>query len=115
MNPQGLPSPGVVRAGGASAGGTGESGEAVDPAEPLAVESAVAPSVVPPDCGYACCGSAAWVMAGNLMMAAASSNCCWAKASEALIEAAGLNPQARAETVDVAGFLRLADAWITAR
>ncbi|MBS0360545.1 MAG: 16S rRNA (adenine(1518)-N(6)/adenine(1519)-N(6))-dimethyltransferase RsmA [Proteobacteria bacterium] len=30
---------------------------------------------------------------------------------EALIEAAGLDPQARAETVDVAGFLRLADAW----
>jgi 16S rRNA (adenine1518-N6/adenine1519-N6)-dimethyltransferase len=34
---------------------------------------------------------------------------------EPLIEAAGLNPQARAETVDVAGFLRLADAWIGAR
>ena len=34
---------------------------------------------------------------------------------EALIEAAGLDPQARAETVDVAGFLRLADAWIAAR
>jgi 16S rRNA (adenine1518-N6/adenine1519-N6)-dimethyltransferase len=34
---------------------------------------------------------------------------------EPLIEAAGLNPQARAETVDVAGFLRLADAWIAAR
>jgi 16S rRNA (adenine1518-N6/adenine1519-N6)-dimethyltransferase len=34
---------------------------------------------------------------------------------EPLIEAAGLNPQARAETVDVAGFLRLADAWISAR
>ncbi len=31
---------------------------------------------------------------------------------EPLIEAAGLNPQARAETVDVAGFLRLADAWL---
>ncbi len=29
----------------------------------------------------------------------------------ALAEAAGLDPQARAETVDVAGFLRLADAW----
>jgi len=34
---------------------------------------------------------------------------------EALIEAAGLDPQARAETIDVAGFLRLADAWIVAR
>jgi 16S rRNA (adenine1518-N6/adenine1519-N6)-dimethyltransferase len=34
---------------------------------------------------------------------------------EPLIEAAGLDPQARAETVDVAGFLRLADAWIVAR
>ena len=34
---------------------------------------------------------------------------------EPLIEAAGLDPQARAETVDVAGFLRLADAWIAAR
>jgi 16S rRNA (adenine1518-N6/adenine1519-N6)-dimethyltransferase len=34
---------------------------------------------------------------------------------EPLIEAAGLNPQARAETIDVAGFLRLADAWIAAR
>ncbi|HLZ76429.1 16S rRNA (adenine(1518)-N(6)/adenine(1519)-N(6))-dimethyltransferase RsmA [Phenylobacterium sp.] len=34
---------------------------------------------------------------------------------EPLIEAAALNPQARAETVDVAGFLRLADAWIAAR
>ena len=31
---------------------------------------------------------------------------------EPLIAAAGLDPQARAETVDVAGFLRLADAWI---
>jgi 16S rRNA (adenine1518-N6/adenine1519-N6)-dimethyltransferase len=30
---------------------------------------------------------------------------------EALAAAAGLDPQARAETVDVAGFLRLADAW----
>jgi 16S rRNA (adenine1518-N6/adenine1519-N6)-dimethyltransferase len=29
----------------------------------------------------------------------------------ALAEAAGLDPQARAETIDVAGFLRLADAW----
>jgi 16S rRNA (adenine1518-N6/adenine1519-N6)-dimethyltransferase len=34
---------------------------------------------------------------------------------EPLIEAAGLDPQARAETVDVDGFLRLADAWIAAR
>ena len=34
---------------------------------------------------------------------------------EPLIEAAGLNPQARAETVDVAGFLRLADAWLAQR
>ena len=34
---------------------------------------------------------------------------------EPLIEAAGLNPQARAETVDVAGFLRLADAWLARR
>ncbi|THD65308.1 16S rRNA (adenine(1518)-N(6)/adenine(1519)-N(6))-dimethyltransferase RsmA [Phenylobacterium sp.] len=34
---------------------------------------------------------------------------------EALIGAAGLDPQARAETVDVAGFLRLADAWLAAR
>ena len=34
---------------------------------------------------------------------------------EPLIEAAGLDPQARAETVDVAGFLRLADAWLAAR
>jgi len=34
---------------------------------------------------------------------------------ETLITAAGLDPQARAETVDVAGFLRLADAWIEAR
>jgi 16S rRNA (adenine1518-N6/adenine1519-N6)-dimethyltransferase len=34
---------------------------------------------------------------------------------EPVIEAAGLDPQARAETVDVAGFLRLADAWIAAR
>jgi len=33
---------------------------------------------------------------------------------EPLIEAAGLDPQARAETVDVAGFLRLADAWMAA-
>jgi 16S rRNA (adenine1518-N6/adenine1519-N6)-dimethyltransferase len=30
---------------------------------------------------------------------------------EALIERAGLDPQARAETIDVAGFLSLADAW----
>jgi 16S rRNA (adenine1518-N6/adenine1519-N6)-dimethyltransferase len=34
---------------------------------------------------------------------------------EPLIEAAGLDPQARAETVDVAGFLRLADAWLSQR
>ena len=34
---------------------------------------------------------------------------------EPLIGAAGLDPQARAETIDVAGFLRLADAWIAAR
>jgi 16S rRNA (adenine1518-N6/adenine1519-N6)-dimethyltransferase len=34
---------------------------------------------------------------------------------EPLIEAARLDPQARAETVDVDGFLRLADAWIAAR
>ncbi|MBS0333598.1 MAG: 16S rRNA (adenine(1518)-N(6)/adenine(1519)-N(6))-dimethyltransferase RsmA [Proteobacteria bacterium] len=34
---------------------------------------------------------------------------------EPLIEAAGLDPQARAETVDVAGFLRLADAWLARR
>ena len=34
---------------------------------------------------------------------------------ERLIEAAGLDPQARAETVDVERFLRLADAWIAAR
>jgi 16S rRNA (adenine1518-N6/adenine1519-N6)-dimethyltransferase len=34
---------------------------------------------------------------------------------EPLIEAAGLDPRARAETVDVAGFLRLADAWMAAR
>jgi 16S rRNA (adenine1518-N6/adenine1519-N6)-dimethyltransferase len=34
---------------------------------------------------------------------------------EPLIEAAGLDPQARAETVEVAGFLRLADAWLAAR
>lgn len=34
---------------------------------------------------------------------------------EALIEAAGLNPQARAETIPVAGFLALADAWLAAR
>jgi 16S rRNA (adenine1518-N6/adenine1519-N6)-dimethyltransferase len=31
---------------------------------------------------------------------------------EALARAAGLDPQARAETVDVEGFLRLADAWL---
>ena len=34
---------------------------------------------------------------------------------EPLIEAAGLNPQARAETVDIEGFLRLADAWLALR
>jgi 16S rRNA (adenine1518-N6/adenine1519-N6)-dimethyltransferase len=34
---------------------------------------------------------------------------------ERLIEAAGLDPQARAETIPVAGFLALADAWIDAR
>jgi 16S rRNA (adenine1518-N6/adenine1519-N6)-dimethyltransferase len=34
---------------------------------------------------------------------------------EPLIAAAGLDPQARAETVDVEGFLRLADAWIVRR
>jgi len=34
---------------------------------------------------------------------------------QTLIAAAGLDAQARAETVDVAGFLRLADAWIAAR
>jgi 16S rRNA (adenine1518-N6/adenine1519-N6)-dimethyltransferase len=34
---------------------------------------------------------------------------------EPLIAAAGLDPQARAETVDVDGFLRLADAWTAAR
>ncbi|MFI4949406.1 MAG: 16S rRNA (adenine(1518)-N(6)/adenine(1519)-N(6))-dimethyltransferase RsmA [Caulobacterales bacterium] len=34
---------------------------------------------------------------------------------ERLIEAAALHPQARAETVDVGGFLRLADAWIAHR
>ena len=34
---------------------------------------------------------------------------------EPLIEAAGLNPQARAETIDVAGFLRLADVWLDRR
>jgi 16S rRNA (adenine1518-N6/adenine1519-N6)-dimethyltransferase len=34
---------------------------------------------------------------------------------ERLIAAARLDPQARAETIDVTGFLRLADAWIAAR
>jgi 16S rRNA (adenine1518-N6/adenine1519-N6)-dimethyltransferase len=34
---------------------------------------------------------------------------------EPLAAAAGLDPQARAETVDVAGFLRLADAWLQLR
>ena len=34
---------------------------------------------------------------------------------ERLITAARLDPQARAETIDVDGFLRLADAWIAAR
>ena len=34
---------------------------------------------------------------------------------DALIEAAGIDPQVRAETVPVAGFLALADAWIATR
>ncbi len=34
---------------------------------------------------------------------------------EALIEAAGIDPQARAEVVPVAGFLALADAWLAVR
>jgi 16S rRNA (adenine1518-N6/adenine1519-N6)-dimethyltransferase len=34
---------------------------------------------------------------------------------EPMITAAGLDPQARAETVDVEGFLLLADAWIAGR
>jgi 16S rRNA (adenine1518-N6/adenine1519-N6)-dimethyltransferase len=34
---------------------------------------------------------------------------------EPLIAAAGLDPQARAEAIDVAGFLRLADAWLARR
>jgi 16S rRNA (adenine1518-N6/adenine1519-N6)-dimethyltransferase len=34
---------------------------------------------------------------------------------EALAIQAGLDPQARAETIDVAGFLRLADAWLRNR
>jgi 16S rRNA (adenine1518-N6/adenine1519-N6)-dimethyltransferase len=34
---------------------------------------------------------------------------------EPMIAAAGLDPQTRAETVDVAGFLRLADAWLAGR
>jgi 16S rRNA (adenine1518-N6/adenine1519-N6)-dimethyltransferase len=34
---------------------------------------------------------------------------------EPLILAAGLDPQARAETIDVAGFLRLADEWLAQR
>lgn len=34
---------------------------------------------------------------------------------EALIQAAGLDPQARAETIPVDGFLALADAWLAAR
>ncbi|MDE2487555.1 MAG: 16S rRNA (adenine(1518)-N(6)/adenine(1519)-N(6))-dimethyltransferase RsmA [Alphaproteobacteria bacterium] len=34
---------------------------------------------------------------------------------EALARAAGLDPQARAETVDIPGFLRLADAWLQLR
>lgn len=34
---------------------------------------------------------------------------------DALIEAAGLDPQVRAETVPVAGFLALGDAWLAAR
>jgi len=36
-------------------------------------------------------------------------------ADETVIVAAGLDPQARAETVDVDGFLRLADAWLATR
>ncbi|RAK52918.1 16S rRNA (adenine(1518)-N(6)/adenine(1519)-N(6))-dimethyltransferase RsmA [Phenylobacterium deserti] len=36
-------------------------------------------------------------------------------AGEPVITAAGLDPQARAETVDIEGFLRLADAWLAAR
>jgi 16S rRNA (adenine1518-N6/adenine1519-N6)-dimethyltransferase len=34
---------------------------------------------------------------------------------EALCTAAGLSPQARAETISVAGFLNLADAWLAHR
>jgi 16S rRNA (adenine1518-N6/adenine1519-N6)-dimethyltransferase len=34
---------------------------------------------------------------------------------EALIEQAGLDPQARAETVDITGFLSLTDAWLARR
>ena len=34
---------------------------------------------------------------------------------EALVEVAGLDPQARAETSPVDGFLALADAWLAAR
>jgi 16S rRNA (adenine1518-N6/adenine1519-N6)-dimethyltransferase len=34
---------------------------------------------------------------------------------EALISAAGLDPQARAEVIPVAGFLTLADAWLARR
>ncbi len=34
---------------------------------------------------------------------------------DALVEAAGLDPQARAETIPVDGFLALADAWLAAR
>jgi 16S rRNA (adenine1518-N6/adenine1519-N6)-dimethyltransferase len=34
---------------------------------------------------------------------------------DALIEAAGIDPQVRAETVPVEGFLALADAWIATR
>jgi 16S rRNA (adenine1518-N6/adenine1519-N6)-dimethyltransferase len=34
---------------------------------------------------------------------------------EALALAAGLDPQARAETIDIPGFLRLADAWMSRR
>lgn len=37
------------------------------------------------------------------------------RGGEALARAAGLDAEARAETVDVAGFLRLADAWLQSR
>ena len=35
--------------------------------------------------------------------------------SESLLEAAGIEPSARAETIDPAGFMRLAEAWRTAK